>query len=205
MAKPWNAGRKVGASCAEAEDLRALLELLPGTSPRRLRDRAMVLLMATSGLRVAELCDLRPEDMEPERGCLVVRSGKGGKRRRAPFAAVAQQTVAEWAQVRDAYAPGPDAPLFCTARGGRVDPSHVRRRLRTLADKAGLGRLHPHALRHGFAVGALRAGAQLNVLQAALGHSNLATTGQYLNHVRPADLAEAGDLVAEALFGEPRS
>jgi integrase/recombinase XerC len=157
--------------------------LLDGTGPTpadpavRLRDDAVVELLYGSGLRVAELCGLRPGDVDLARRAVTV-WGKGGKQRRVPMSAASVDAVRDWlrrgrpAMVR----PGtPADALFLNARGRRLGPRDVRR----ILDRRGATPVHPHALRHTFATHLLDGGADLRAVQELLGHADLATTQLY--------------------------
>jgi site-specific recombinase XerD len=157
--------------------------LLGGTGPTpadpavRLRDDAVVELLYGSGLRVAELCGLRPGDVDLARRAVTV-WGKGGKQRRVPMSAASVDAVRDWlrrgrpAMVR----PGtPADALFLNARGRRLGPRDVRR----ILDRRGATPVHPHALRHTFATHLLDGGADLRAVQELLGHADLATTQLY--------------------------
>jgi site-specific recombinase XerD len=96
-----------------------------------------------------------------------------------------------WLDRRRALAIGGRAPLFCTLAGRALKPSYARMLLPRLAAKAGIEkRVHPHGLRHTHAELAAE-GMPLNLVQAQLGHSSLATTDRYLRHIAPAQLIEA--------------
>jgi site-specific recombinase XerD len=140
------------------------------------RDDAVFELLYGSGLRVAELCALRPADLDLERARASV-WGKGGKQRVVPLAAPAIDAVRRWIERRDELA-GPNTPLdalFVNQRGSRMTPRDVRRAL----DRRALAPTHPHALRHTFATHLLDGGADLRAVQELLGHADLATTQLY--------------------------
>ena len=146
----------------------------------RLRDDAVLELLYGSGLRVAEVCGLRPDDLDVG-GRLVTVWGKGGKQRRVPMSVPGAQAVAAWTtRGRPALATGesPDDAVFLNARGRRLTPRDVRR----VVDKRAAAPTHPHALRHTFATHLLDGGADLRAVQELLGHADLATT-QHYTHV----------------------
>jgi site-specific recombinase XerD len=154
----------------EAE-IASLLGLVEGTSPLALRNRALLELLYSEGLRSAEAVDLDLGDVDFDRESLHVR-GKGGKERAVPLGEEAAHHLARYlrdgrpALVRDAI----DA-VFLSARGRRLDTSTVRRLVR-----------NPHRLRHAFATHLLEGGADLRTIQELLGHASLSTT-QIYSHV----------------------
>jgi site-specific recombinase XerD len=152
-------------------EIEALLEIVEGDSPLALRNRALLELLYSAGLRSAEVVALGLGDIDFEREVVHVR-GKGGKERVVPLGEEAAHHVARYLQLgRPGLATGADDALFISARGRRLDTSTVRRLLR-----------HPHRLRHAFATHLLEGGADLRVIQELLGHSSLSTT-QIYSHV----------------------
>jgi integrase/recombinase XerC len=159
------------------EEITAVLEA-PDRSPAGLRDRAMLELLYSSGLRVSELCDLDVDRLDlTER--LVRVMGKGRKERVIPIGRPACEALRTWMAARPRMA-SDAAALFVGARGKRLSPRSVRLRLDQAVLKAALGRhLHPHLLRHCFATHLLQGGADLRSIQELLGHSSLSTTQRY--------------------------
>jgi integrase/recombinase XerC len=160
-----------------AEDLDALLGDGTADGPVERRDRAVVELLYGSGLRVGELCGLRPADVDLPRRSLLV-WGKGAKQRQVPMSEPAAEALDGWltagrpALVTEATAA--DA-LFLNRRGRRLTPRDVRRVL----DRRAASPTHPHALRHTYATHLLDGGADLRAVQELLGHADLATTQLY--------------------------
>jgi site-specific recombinase XerD len=154
-----------------AAEIEELLELADGDSPLALRNRALLELLYSCGLRSAEVVGLDLADVDFERETVHVR-GKGGKERVVPLGEEAAHHVARYLRDgRPELARGAVDALFLSARGRRLDTSTVRRLLR-----------HPHRLRHAFATHLLEGGADLRVIQELLGHSSLSTT-QIYSHV----------------------
>ena len=146
----------------------------------RLRDDAVLEVLYGSGLRVGELCGLRPDDLALDEGLVRV-WGKGAKQRRVPLSAPAVQAVAAWLADGRADLVGPDSPddaVFLNRAGHRLTPRDVRR----IVDRRAGRPTHPHALRHTYATHLLDGGADLRAVQELLGHSDLATT-QHYTHV----------------------
>ena len=142
-----------------------------------LRDLAVVELLYGSGLRVGELCALRPADVDLRRRLVVV-WGKGSKQRQVPMTQASVEAVAAW--LRDGRAAldteaSPSDVIFLNRRGRRLSPRDVRR----ILDRRASAPTHPHALRHTFATHLLDGGADLRAVQELLGHADLATTQLY--------------------------
>ena len=157
----------------ETELRRLLREARRSSNPMH---RAVIMLLANTGLRASELCALRLSDvsLSGRRGKIVVR-GKGEKVREVPLNAEAREALREWLSVRPA---APDNSLF-VGRRGRLTPSGVWRIVREYARRAGV-EAHPHTLRHTFATRLLReAGADLVTVAEILGHESLNTTARY--------------------------
>ena len=147
------------------------LEAFDGDEPLALRNRALVELVYSAGLRSQEAIDLDLADVDFEQELVHVR-GKGGKERVVPLGEEAAHTVATYLrESRPRLARGAENALFLSARGRRLDTSTLRRLLP-----------HPHRLRHAFATHLLEGGADLRTIQELLGHSSLSTTQMY-SHV----------------------
>lgn len=142
-----------------------------------LRDQAMICLMALAGLREGEVCalDLADVELSDRKGRVIIRQGKGDKRREIPLNAETRRAVSAWISGRGAW-PG---ALFVGKRSERLTTRTVQRRISEIGRQAGLS-LTPHALRHSFAKQALDAGAPLTVVSQLLGHSRLETTARYV-------------------------
>ena len=172
---------------------RSVERVLEGQSPaasgdpplRRLRDDAVLELLYGSGLRVAELCALRPVDLDLP-GARIRVTGKGGKQRLLPLSAPAVRAVQRYFEAHRAAArageaampgasPGSDGPLFRNQRGRPLSPRDVRR----ILDRRAPEPTHPHALRHTFATHLLDGGADLRSVQELLGHESVGTTQVY--------------------------
>jgi site-specific recombinase XerD len=169
----------------KGEELTALLDEPPAAIDGdlehvRLRDDAILELLYGSGLRVAELCGLRPVDLDLPRGAVTV-WGKGAKQRQVPITAPAVEALAAWLDRGRAALAGADSPpdaVFLNARGRRLGSRDVRR----IIDRRAVAPTHPHALRHTFATHLLDGGADLRAVQELLGHADLSTT-QHYTHV----------------------
>jgi integrase/recombinase XerC len=171
-------------------DLAGALDALDGRDPLALRDRALLELMYSCGLRLSELVGLNLGDLhEPSR--LVRVRGKGRRERVVPVGVTALEALARWRAVVPRADARPDAPLFPGARAPRLSPRSVQRivRARLAAVAGGLG-VTPHALRHSFASHLLDHGADLRAIQELLGHRSLTSTQVY-THVSRARLRKA--------------
>jgi site-specific recombinase XerD len=165
-------------SPSEAE---RLIDAANGTTPRSLRDSAIVELLYGAGLRVSELVSLERGSVDLDRR--IVRAlGKGSKERIVPIGRGAAESLRRYLSRGRPYLERRQRPeLFLNAKGGPLTRSGVFLILRKLAEKAGLepGRVHPHLLRHSFATHLLEGGADLRSVQEMLGHADLATTELY--------------------------
>jgi integrase/recombinase XerC len=152
-------------------DVEAMLAGLDGDEPLVLRNRALVELVYSAGLRSAEAIGLDLADVDFDRETIHVR-GKGGKERIVPLGEEAAFHLALYLRdARPKLAAGAENALFLSVRGRRLDTSTLRRITP-----------HPHRLRHAFATHLLEGGADLRVIQELLGHSSLSTT-QIYSHV----------------------
>src|SRR5690554_1272061 len=172
----------------DPDEAKALVEV-PPDAPLGLRDRAMLELFYSSGLRVAELCALRWRDLQLDDGLVTV-LGKGSRQRSVPVGSHARRALEEWQAESGAAG---DAPVF-PGRGGRpISPRTVQARMRLLAQRQGLfKRVHPHLLRHSFASHVLESSGDLRGVQELLGHADIATT-QIYTHLDFGHLARVYD------------
>ena len=152
-------------------DVEKELAALEGEGPLALRNRALVELVYSAGLRSAEAVGLDLADVDFEQEHVHVR-GKGGKERAVPLGEEAAHWLARYLrEARPSLARGAENAFFLSARGRRLDTSTLRRVF-----------AHPHRLRHAFATHLLEGGADLRTIQELLGHSSLSTTQVY-SHV----------------------
>ena len=156
----------------------ALVEV-EGDDPLALRDRAMLELTYSSGLRLAELCALAVADVDLE-GALVKVLGKGRKVRVVPVGRHAREAVRAWLGVRAKLAAAGESALFVSRRGRRIAPRTVQARFAGRARESGIGvHVHPHMLRHSFATHLLESSGDLRAVQELLGHADIGTTQVY--------------------------
>jgi integrase/recombinase XerC/integrase/recombinase XerD len=163
------------------EQVRALLERIPARNPLELRDRAMLELAYSCGLRCEEIVSLDVGSMDFEAEQLRV-VGKGSKERVLPVGEPAQRALRRYLE-RGRHALAADrreTALFLSKSGRRLSNSDVTRRLGIWVREAALaGGVSPHALRHSFATHLLEGGADLRTIQELLGHSSISTTQVY--------------------------
>jgi site-specific recombinase XerD len=181
--------RSLPATLSSVE-VERLLDAPAGTSPRDLRDRALLELLYGCGLRAAEACDLDVADVRLDAEHVRV-TGKGGKQRVVPLGGAAAAALDRYlARGRPRMAAGPSGRVFVSVRGRPLHPSDVRRSLLRALRRAGVAERSPHALRHTFATHLLEGGADLRSIQDLLGHASVGTTQVY-THVSVRHLRQA--------------
>ena len=159
--------------------------------PIDIRDRAMIELFYSSGLRLSELQGLNLNSINLRvREVRVI--GKGNKERIVPFGRYASHAIQQWLKVRPLFNPKDEA-LFVSQQGNRLTHRSIQKRMETWGIRQGLNsHLNPHKLRHSFATHMLEASSDLRAVQELLGHSNLSTT-QIYTHLNFQHLAEVYD------------
>lgn len=176
-------------------DVDQMSGLLDGTSQDTMigcRDRAMMELFYSSGLRLVELAnlDLRDVDFGAQ---LVHVLGKGNKQRIVPVGRQAIKALQNWLSVRDELGFFEQAALFLTKQGGRLGVRSIQKRLSYWGKRQGISdKVHPHRLRHAFASHMLEASGDLRAVQELLGHADISTT-QIYTHVDFQHLANVYD------------
>lgn len=166
-------------TAAEAEKVMAVPDVTTATG---LRDRAMLETLYSTGVRRQELIDLKLYDLDPQRGVLMVREGKGKKDRVIPIGARALAWVDKYVDdVRPDFASGADeGALFLTIMGTPFGPQRLAEIVRAAIDNAGIGKRGAcHLFRHTMATLMLENGADIRFIQAILGHTDLSTTEIY--------------------------
>jgi integrase/recombinase XerC len=152
---------------------------IPDDDDLALRDRALFELAYSSGLRLSELAGLDVDRVDLASGEVRV-FGKGSKERVVPVGAPAREAIVAWLEARASNAAPDEAALFIGARGRRLSPRSIERRLATRAIKQGLAQhVHPHMLRHSFASHVLQSSGDLRAVQEMLGHASIASTQVY--------------------------
>ncbi|MDQ6817647.1 MAG: tyrosine-type recombinase/integrase [Actinomycetota bacterium] len=169
----------------------ALIKACSSRAPTGIRNRALIVVLWRSGLRISEALQLELRDVDLEAGTIRVRHGKGDKSRTVGIDEQTAALLARWIDRRRALSPGARSSVFCTLQGGRIDSSYIRRLLPRLARKAGIERrVHAHGLRHTYAAELAREKTPINVIRDALGHTSLAVTDRYLRDVAPIHVIE---------------
>jgi site-specific recombinase XerD len=163
-----------------------------GAHGRRLR--GLIVTMWRAGLRIQEALALTESDLDQRRGSLLVRRGKGGRRREVCMDAWGWEQLLPWIELRREL---PVGPLLCvingTTRGRNWSTAAARAELRRTAAAAGVRRrFAPHQLRHAHAVEMAREGVPLIVIRRQLGHSNLGITSIYLQGIDSGEIIETG-------------
>jgi integrase len=157
------------------------------------RLRGLIVVLWRAGLRISEALSLGEADLDARRGSVLVRRGKGGRRREGGMDDWAWEQLQPWLAARRDL---PVGPLFCVVtgprRGRRWSNAAARAELRNAAAAAGVRRrFAPHRLRHAHAVELAHEGVSLIVIQRQLGHSNLGITSVYLQGIDNAEIIEA--------------
>ena len=174
----------------DVDQVQQLVEIKTDT-PLAIRDRAILELFYSSGLRLSELVGLDlPLDLAQ---ALVTVTGKGNKTRTVPIGRKAVQALRNWLNIRSQFSKGDTEAVFVSERGSRLSPRSIQQRLRHWAQVQGLpSHVHPHMLRHSFASHLLESSGDLRAVQELLGHSDINTT-QIYTHLDFQHLAKVYD------------
>jgi len=188
---PRNKGRQYPADPPTIEEIIRVMRCA-GERAEGLRMRALIVVLWRAGLRISEALALAESDLDPRRGSILVRCGKGGKRREVGMDAWAWEQLAPWLQLRTTM---PVGALLCVIYGptcGRPwTATAVRAQLRRTAARAGVRRrFAPHQLRHAHAVEMAREQVPLVVIQRQLGHGNLGITSIYLQGIDSSEIID---------------
>jgi site-specific recombinase XerD len=188
---PRNKGLRFPADPPTVEEIVGVMRCA-GDRTYGLRTRALIVLLWRAGLRISEALSLAETDLDAMRGSIVVRRGKGGRRREVGLDAWAWQHVDAWLEIRRGM---PVGALLCViegpTQGRRWSPTAGRATLRRLALAAGVRRrFAPHQLRHAHAVEMAREGVPLVVIQRQLGHANLGITSIYLQGIDSSEIID---------------
>ncbi|QDH17098.1 tyrosine recombinase XerC [Swingsia samuiensis] len=148
------------------------------THKAAIRDKALFTLLYGTGLRIGEALSLNIRDLSQAGDHMLRVTGKGGKERLVPLLPAVLTALEAWQKSHPA--PTPDAPLFCGARGGRLNPAVAQKAMREWRKGEGLpASATPHALRHSFATHMMESGADLRAIQELMGHASLSSTQIY--------------------------
>jgi len=189
---PRNKGRRYPADPPSVEEIVAIMRRV-GTDRHGARLRGLIVVLWRGGLRIQEALALSERDLDPHRGSILVRRGKGGRRREVGMDEWGFEQLRPWLVER---AKLPVGPLFCVidgpTRGRPWSPAGVRVEFRRVAAEAGIRRrFAPHQLRHAHALELAHEGVPLNIIRRQLGHANLGTTSIYLQGIDTEEIIAA--------------
>lgn len=182
------------------EEIDSMIASIDYTKMECQRDRAMMEVLYSCGLRVSELVTLEISKLYPKEGFLVV-TGKGDKERMVPMSETSVEEIEAWMTDRSRLKikPGDENILFLNRLGGRMTRQRAFQIVKGLAEAAGIRKnISPHTLRHSFATHLLEGGANLRAIQQMLGHESIATTQIYIH-------LDASTLRADILTYHPRN
>jgi site-specific recombinase XerD len=181
-----NKGRKFPAEPLSADEVKCLINSCSRRAPTGIRNRALLVVLYRAGLRVSEALGLMPKDCNLEAGSLRVLKGKGRAARTVGLDAGAFSVLQLWLERRKQLGIDGRSPIFCTLQGEPIQTAYVRAMVPRLGKKAGIEkRCHSHGLRHSHAFELANEGVPMHVIQAQLGHANVAVTSRYVSHLNP--------------------
>ena len=188
---PRNKGRRYPADPPTVEEIVAVMRQAGDRIDGR-RLRGLIVVLWRSGLRISEALALNESELDSSRGSILVRHGKGGKRRTVGMDAWGWEHLAPWLEERAAF---PVGSLFCVVHGPTAGQAcsapAIRTQLRRVATQAGVRRrFAPHQLRHAHAVEMAREGVSLMVIQRQLGHIDLGITSVYLQGIDNSEIID---------------
>lgn len=181
---PRNKGQSYPADPPTIQEIVTVLDACPDTQTGR-RGRALMALLWRSGLRISEALDLITSDLDEEAGSVLVRRGKGGKRRLVGMDRWGWDGIAAWREERTAFPPG---PVFCIVSGPTAGRRWNGAAARAMIHGVAAGtsvqrRVHPHAFRHAHATELWREKVDLYTIMRQLGHANPGITATYLQSI----------------------
>ena len=169
------------------EEIDRIINIIDNSTPKGLRDQAILEMLYSCGLRVSEVCDLQIGDLFFGEGYIRV-TGKGDKQRMVPVNSIARDRVQLYLETRNQHKGSKDT-LFLNNRGTKLTRVMIFTIIRQAAARAGINKkISPHTLRHSFATHLLEGGADIRQVQELLGHENILTTEIYthleISHLR---------------------
>ena len=171
-------------------EINALLAQCTVRYPTGLRDKALIVLLWRSGLRISEAVKLRTRDLNFEYGTINI-IGKGKKQRTVGMDLITADIIRNWIEKRRTLSTEKGTPLFCTLNGKPLHQQNVRDMLLRRSKKAGIEkRVHPHGFRHTFSQELVRENTNPKFIQQLLGHKSLQTTDIYLQSLGSFDAVE---------------
>ena len=190
-----NKGKKYAAEPLTPAEVASIISQCSAKAPTGIRNRALLTLLYRSGLRISEILSLRPGDVNLAKHTVRLLDTKSGKPQTRGFHPTADDALARWLDTRRELAARngwKNGKLFCCLDGKPVSDDYVRVLLRRLAAKAGIDkRVHPHGLRHTFADELRAAGVDVVTISKLLGHSSIAVTARYLDHLTNGQAVDA--------------
>jgi integrase len=191
------------APILDGKQFAAILATVSGREIHQVRDKAMILMFAESGIRRSELADLDISDVDVRARTVVIRRGKGGKRRVTGYGAQTAQALLRWQRLHPLLRAGlDDGPLFCVTTGKRLTVAAIGYMLRRRGKAAGVTGLRPHMLRHLWAHHCMAAGIQETQIQKLAGWSSgqqLLRYGAALAEQRALDAVRNIDIAANVI------
>lgn len=174
-----------------AAEVRALLAACGGSTMSQIRTHALLVVLWRAGLRIGEALRLRTSDIDFGAHSIRVLHTKTRQARTVGIDDAALTVIAAWVEARSAAGIG-DGPLFCRLHlqpGAPLSSRYVRQELGRITVRSGVQhRVHPHGLRHTMAVESVREGVPVTQISRQLGHSSIATTAVYLDHLFPGEV-----------------
>jgi integrase len=192
---PPNYGLKYPAEILTPAEVARLMNACARRGPSGIRNRALIVVLWRGGLRSGEALGLELRDVDEHAGTLTVRHGKGNRRRVVGLDPPAFAVLDRWLNVRREIGVPRGAPVFCTITTGNLGrplgAAYWREAIKKLGVKAGIEkRVHSHGLRHTHAVELMREGVPGLIISRQLGHSSLAITQHYMDHLEPGEVVE---------------
>lgn len=184
-------GRKFPVEVLSDKEVLALIGKCSPRCATGIRNRALIVALWRGMLRVSEALALKQADFDGS--SIRILNGKGSKSRVVGIDPTASAVIEAWATYRkEKLGFNGNKPFFCTLEGRPVQTAYVRNLMKRLAKKAGIEkRVHPHGLRHTGASELLDEGMNIGIISKQLGHSSIATTHRYINHINPAEVIDA--------------
>ena len=175
----------------DADTIAQLLDI-PCDTPLAIRDKAIMELFYSSGLRLSELATLRWEQVDLASGMVTV-TGKGNRSRMVPVGRIAAEALLEWRKTQGKFASFEEPHVFVSQRGNPIATRTIQARIRYWAKRQGMPQhIYPHLLRHSFASHMLESSGDLRGVQELLGHADISTT-QIYTHLDFQHLAKVYD------------
>ncbi len=190
--KPGNAGQTYPADPPSISEIVAVMKACDDTLAGQ-RLRALIVLLWRSGLRISEALSLGEQDLNERENTILVRRGKGGKRRLIGMDDWGWTEIRPWLEVRKTLPVGTVFPIVLGASAGKKwSASGARSALRHAASRSEVRRrINPHSFRHAHAVELAREGMSIHLIQRQLGHANLGVTAIYLASIGNGEVIEA--------------